>query len=235
MAFSCGNTRAYARHALPATRRRTPPPTDTCRVGRSSACACSHQGFFSRCLFHNPGGSTAVAGSGGSNRRLGPMNAARAVRCKMPVSPLQRHRLEVGRRHDLEQLAVVGIAAHGMPDTRRLNPAGSFAEGVQTLAVKFRLKPTFQYIDHLKVDIVKVRHGHLFFVERPRHADHVGPYQAARRSRDAEVAIGRIRAQAGIKVLLAEVADDKSLAGTFNTSRQRCMIGWSFLLACGSP
>src|SRR5579885_810860 len=227
MACSRGNTRASARHALPATRPRTTPD-------RYMLC------WTIRRLRVQPPGLFLALSLPQSRRiyrgrRLGPMNAARAVRCTMPVSPLQRHRLEVGRRNDLEQLAVVGIAAHGMPDTRRLNPAGSFAEGVQTLAVKFRLKPTFQYIDHLKVDIVKVRHGHLFFVERPRHADHVGPYQAARRSRDAEVAIGRIRAQAGIKVLLAEVADDKSLAGPSNTSRQRCMLGWSFLLACGSP
>src|SRR5207245_2165166 len=66
----------------------------------------------------------------------------------------QRHSLEVGRQHDFQQLAIVGVAEHGVLDLRRLDPARAGVKRVHALALKLAREGALEHIDHLEVDVV---------------------------------------------------------------------------------
>ncbi len=84
-------------------------------------------------------------------------------------------------------------------------------EGVHALAFEFAREGALEHKDHLEFDIVIVRDRNFVRAERLGHADDVRLHQSASGGRDAEVAIGRIRAQALVEILLAVVADGEFL------------------------
>src|SRR5579885_1383240 len=143
----------------------------------------------------------------------------------------QRHRLEVRRQHDLEKLAIVGIAAHGMLDLRRLNPAGAGAESVHALALELALEPALEHVHHLEIDVVIMRDIDFAGGERLGHADDMRLHHAVCRRCDSKIAISGISPQAWVEIFVAMVADGEFLRPPSDAARDRNALRRLFLFA----
>ena len=116
-----------------------------------------------------------------------------------------------GRHDDLKEFAVVGPTNNRVADARRLDPARALYEALWANAFKVGLKPSFEAVDKLKLNIVVMSHAE-FSVERRDHSDHMGVCKPICCGRDAEVAVGRIVPQAAdLEVAFVQVTDNESL------------------------
>ena len=94
----------------------------------------------------------------------------------------------LGRKNDLEQLAIIRPTENGVTNARRLYPARTFPHDMNAVALELVLEPAFEDIDQLEFDVVMVALTQLLS-ERRHHADYVSGRQSAGRGRNAEISI----------------------------------------------
>src|SRR6516165_10399777 len=123
----------------------------------------------------------------------------------------QLHGLEVRRRDDLKQLAVVGIVEHGVLDARRLQPGCALVHG-HHLSVIFAFDPALEDVDHLQLHVVIVPLRHHLRIARRHQADNMRLQEAIGGLAHTEIAVPGVAVQAvGPEVFCAEMADVEGL------------------------
>src|SRR5215472_8878494 len=152
-----------------------------------------------------PPSATAAIRSSFSARLKNPLIARSASASRSALA--ERHRIELRRQDDLQELAVVGVVENAVLDAWRLGPARTGAHHDLSLSLVFSLNPPLEDIDHLEVDVVIVALGNHRRIAGRDHADDVGLHHSVRTLGHAEVAILRVAPQAGAKVFLAVVVD----------------------------
>src|SRR5215510_4872619 len=115
---------------------------------------------------------------------------------------LQLDGLEVGRQHDLQHLAVVGIVEHLVKDARRLQPAAPSPHDMRAGALELGLDPALEDIDHLQVDVVEMQLGDLPRIAWRHEANDVRLHHAVCGLGHAEIAVGRVAPQTDGKILV---------------------------------